>query len=130
MNNLEQKLESLRAGVGDMRHGSPVTVVTAPADAVPDDAGRRLLAGEPMTVAEMQHALGVARQEIVRLVSEVAMLTAERDTASEEVERHRMTREERGAASYFSFFHGSPREDDARSATILLGYLDRTNEVE
>jgi len=60
----------------------------------------------------------------------VAELRAELAAAKAEVERHRMTREERGAASYFSFFHGSPREDDARSATILLGYLDRTNEVE
>ncbi len=59
-----------------------------PAEAVPDDAGRRLMAGEPMTVAEMRHALGVARQEIVRLAADLAAARAE-------VERHRMTMEER-----------------------------------
>jgi hypothetical protein len=55
-----------------------------PAESVPDDAGRRLVAGEPMTVAEMRHALGVARQEIARLA-------AERDTANQEVNRLRLT---------------------------------------
>ncbi len=41
-----------------------------PAEAVPDDAARRLITGEPMTVAEMRHALGVARQEIARLTAQ------------------------------------------------------------
>ena len=53
------------------------------ADSLPDDAGRRLVAGEPMTAAEMRHALTVARQEIARL-------TAERDAALREVKRLRL----------------------------------------
>ena len=38
---------------------------------------------DPMTAAELMHALAVARQEIVRLVSDVAMLTAELDEAKQ-----------------------------------------------
>jgi uncharacterized small protein (DUF1192 family) len=56
-----------------------------PAESVPDDAGRRLVAGEPMTVAEMRHALGVARHEIARL-------TAERDAALRELQADRVGR--------------------------------------
>jgi hypothetical protein len=99
---------------------------TTPADAVPDDAGRRLVNGEPMNAAEMRHALGVARQDVARLTAErdaairerdqekqklreyehMVMtgrseqhdrLVAERDAALAEVERHRMTSEEREA---------------------------------
>jgi hypothetical protein len=92
----------------------------------PDAAGRRLVAGEPMTVAEMRHALGVARQEIARLTAErdAALrereeekqklreyehwvmtgrsaqhdrLVAERDAANKEVNKLRLTDEEREA---------------------------------
>ncbi|NDC73043.1 MAG: hypothetical protein EBZ62_06250 [Sphingobacteriia bacterium] len=44
---------------------------------------------EPMTADELMHALTVARQEIVRLVSDVAMLTAERDAAATPVDAER-----------------------------------------
>jgi hypothetical protein len=104
-----------------------------PAEAVPDDAGRRMVAGEPMNAAEMRHALGVAREEIVRLVSDVAMLTAQRDTARDDVERHRMTEKEResvkeGIWACEDITYG--RGANQAEADTLRKYLNRTREVE
>jgi hypothetical protein len=70
------------------------------AEAVPDDAGRRLVAGEPMTVAEMRHAIGVARQEIVRLVSEVAAERVNSNRALESLWKCRDELNERRAESH------------------------------
>jgi len=146
----------------------------------PDDAGRRLVAGEPMTAAEMMHALTVAREEIARLTAErdaakqrfreyehmvmtgrseqhdrlvaerdeakaevtrlkschadailvgnrmVYAMHAQRDEALRDVEKHRMTADERKAFESASWPFGTfPRMNPLRSA-----YLDRTREEE
>jgi len=119
----------------------------APSDSLPDDAGRRLVAGEPMTVMEMQHALGVARQEIVWMTAErdvairerdelkrswlsaidhATRLMSRRDEALAEVERHRMTREEREAICCASWPFGVHNLMNPRRQA----YLDRTKEGE
>jgi len=97
------------------------TSQAVPVDSLPDDAGRRLVAGEPMTAAELMHALGVARECI-------QVLRAERDAAKAEVERHRMTLEERSSASAAAFLAYS--RGGGACAVSLRGYLDRTKEGE
>ncbi|NDC73044.1 MAG: hypothetical protein EBZ62_06255 [Sphingobacteriia bacterium] len=151
-----------------------------PAEAVADDAGRRLVDGVPMTPAEMMHALTVAREEIARLTAErdaakqrfreyehmvmtgrseqhdrlvaerdeakaevtrlkschadailvgnrmVYAMHAQRDEALRDVEKHRMTADERKAFESASWPFGTfPRMNPLRSA-----YLDRTREEE
>lgn len=99
----------------------------APSEAVPDDAGRRLVNGEPMTAAEMQHALTVARQEIARLkadrneaMGEIGLLTAQRDTAREEVTRHK-----KKATAYANIVHGISPRLGRRDGETLVQAADR-----
>jgi len=125
------------------------TSQAVPAESVSDDAGRRLVNGEPMTVAELIHALGVAIEEIRRLTSEVerleketdelrghsdfddqqiAKLTAERDAAMAEAHRHarhRMTREEREIIEELREYWTGKHVAD-----VLWRLLDRTKEGE
>jgi hypothetical protein len=102
------------------------TSQAAPAESLPDDAGRRLVAGEPMAAAEMMHALTVARECI-------QVLRAERGAAKAEVERHRMTSEEREAVkggiwACEDLTYG--RGANQAEADTLRKYLDRTKETE
>ena len=120
--------ESLSKGAATEKTSQAVTT-----DSLPDDAGRRLVAGEPMTAAEMMHALTVARQEIARLTAErdaalreVKRLTAERDEALAEVERHRMTTDERESALLAASMLASVNDYGVR----IRGYLERTKEGE
>jgi hypothetical protein len=108
------------------------------------------------TVMEMRHALGVSRQDVARLTAErdaahaerdaairerdefkeswlsaadhATRLVSRRDAALAEVERHRMTQQER---MILSSTPGTWTEMDwSRFLNAMMGYLDRTKEGE
>jgi hypothetical protein len=109
MENLEQRLEILRSGVGNMQHG------------LPGDE-------DYYTAAEVIYAA----------IAELRRLREVIDAARAEVERHKMTTEERRGVEW-AVKESKDWADESDSAFdqthsdrawVLLSYLERTNKAE
>jgi hypothetical protein len=108
-----------------------------PAESVPDDAAMRIL-DEATDIDDLVRRLHRAQHDAI------CRLVVERDTALAEVERHRMTSEERNAVTVAAavasppapFPSASVQYDDGRRVPVsvyaesLRGYLHRTKEGE
>ena len=134
MNTLEQRLESLRAGVGDMQCGLPGDEGHCTAAEVIDAALaelRRLRGELNKAIVGRNDARGLifdanALREVLAGQRDLAF--RQRDEAKAQVQRHRMTAEEREAVS----FSARPVAGDALMDVFrerMRGYLERTKEV-